>query len=357
MITFSGISDNNDISIDRDGNKTATRQYIYELTGEDIRKPYLVLNDSNLPKKYDRHPSYPQFKATGEKSVSSEGDGGKVIVTCSYTSNILTDVNGNEITSDTAPWLMGLTSWALSSDIVAEVMIMDKEGNPVVSSSGTKLVVMDDVNYPVIDLTYSLEEFKSVWIMNYRGSINAESIVVGGTQLSTKQWKIDNMTAERKITRETNGELKWRYWDVKIRLIGDPVAYKIMTDSGELKTVKRQWQKVVADMSTFMKAEKGGFVPIYAYENRDGDFPGGVKGQVVWSSWDIFKEKFGNKFEEKQNSLERITEPIWLAADGTPAEIDPATGYQKTRYKFFPCRDELDWKPLSMPTEPIGEEA
>lgn len=355
-IAFRGVSDNNDISVDKDGNKTATRQYIYELSGEDIRKPYLVLGDSNLPSKYAAHPSYPQFKATGERSISNEGDGAKVIVTCSYSSNLLTDVNGNEITEDTPPWEMGLTSWSLTSDIITETPEQDIDGNPIQSSSGSRLLVSRDVSYPVIDLAYSLEDFKAAWIMTYRQSINAQSIVVGGTKLTANQWKMDNLKADRKVMRETNGEVKWSYWDVSIRLIGDPVVYVLENDEGKLVKTKRAWRKVVGDMSIYMKGEKGGFVPIYAYENKKGDYPGGVTGQVVWNSYEGFKKAWGkDKFEEYENSIERLTEPIWLDKNGLPAPIDEKTGYQKTRYKLFGFHEKLDWKPLSMPEKAFGE--
>lgn len=349
--TFLGASPGKTFQTDSSGNGTTTRIIAYRLEGSDYNNPLAVLGDANIPASGTAHPYNARLKATGVTNFNIEAGGAVCQVEVEYSMDSSYGSGGTD--SDAAPWELPPSTFDFSVDIVTENMNQDVRGIPVVATSGTRINAAHDVEYPVVNIAYSLKDFNPNWIWQYRNTVNAKTLHIMGHYFYAGQWKIISLSASNRQTLDDNGKIKWDYWDVSARLMADPVfcvgnyimpelsddkktiEYKTKTFERKDKVV-RAWMREVPNQSIYEK----GWSPIYRFTPQNDRAHFGSKKAM---------EELATENKASVQDVERITEPVWLDEKGYVSEIDPETGYMKPYYLLFKDAVATNWEPLSFP--------
>ena len=349
--TFLGGTNGQKFSTDASGNGTTTRILAYRLEGTDYNNILAVIGDPNIPAQGTSHPDNALLKATGVKNFNIEAGGAVCEVEVEYSMD--SSYGSGSTDSDAAPWELPPSTFDFSVDIVTEVMNQDVRGIPVVSTSSTRLNTTHEVEYPVVNIAYSLKDFNPNWIWQYRNTINAKTLHIMGHYFYAGQWKIISLSASNKKTYDNNGKIKWDYWDVSAKLMADPVfcvgnyimpefsrdkkkiEYKTKTFERKDKVV-RAWMREVPNLSIY----QNGWVPIYSFTPYNERAHFGTYDEMV---------KLAEKNGKSKEHVTRITDPIWMDENGYVSEIDPETGYMKPYYLLFKDAVATNWEPLSFP--------
>lgn len=352
-VTLIGVDDG-EFRRETDGSGSYPRILIFRLSGGDVGNFSVVQKHPMIPSPGSAHPSDARFRASGSVSVVPEEDSCGTICRAEieYTAN---DLSGDEEKDkESAPWTLPPSTFQFSSETIAEVMKKDVRGYPVRTTAGNLITEVHDVDYPVCEIVYNLQDFNPKWTWQYRNTANLKQLTIMGCRFEAGFWKIRSLTGSRHIVYDNNGKKKWDYWEVSARLIGDPQKligrYIVLDKSGsdykyraveltESSNEYRRWRKEVANASTFMRGDKGGMVPLYQCS------PAGE--QVFYGTYEECAEQ--DTANDKSN-VSRVTEPVFLDAAGKVAElISSSLPIQKDYYLLFNEVMYVDWSPLSFP--------
>lgn len=190
------------------------------------------------------------------------------------------DLSDNETSRETAPWELAPSTFQFNSETIAEVMKKDVRGYPVRTTAGNLITEVHDVDSPVCEIVYDLKEFNPKWTWMYRNTANMKQLTIMKCSFEAGFWKIRSLTETQHTVYDNDGKEKWKYWEVSARLIGDPQKligrYIVLDKNGSgftYRTVElsessneyRRWRKEVANISTFMRGNKGGMIPLWQY--------------------------------------------------------------------------------------------
>ena len=351
-VTFIG-ADDGEFRRESDGTGSYPRILIFRLSGDDTGNFSLVQKHRMIPSVGTAHPSDARFRATGSISIIPEDESGGTICRAEieYTTGDLSD---NETTRETAPWELAPSTFQFNSETIAEVMKKDVRGYPVRTTAGNLITEVHDVDYPVCEIVYNLKEFNPKWTWMYRNTANMKQLTIMKCSFEAGFWKIRSLTGTQHTVYDNDGKEKWKYWEVSARLIGDPQKligrYIVLDKNGSgftYRTVElsessneyRRWRKEVANVSTFMRGNKGGMIPLWQYA------PAGK--EIFYGTYQECSDK--DSSSDKSN-VSRVTEPVFLDERGQVADLVSSNmPIQKDYYLLFNDVLYVDWSPLSFP--------
>lgn len=232
------------------------------------------------------------------------------------------DVDGNELTEETPPWLYRLENWRCSSasEEVAATAIFPENSNvavPFVNSAGVALQATTTRGLLETSFEYNVESLDISALTNYVGCVNASPIVVAGITFAARTLKIESLDASEEVSYLTDGSVKWRYVKVSVKLLGDPGS----------------WNRDFLNVGNHL-ATNSGLQKIWQWTNANGSTVYGTYAQALAS---------------QAPDAEETTEPLFLNAQGTAVSPIDSNGRQTPTYITGTLLKPLDFSPLQFP--------